>query len=122
MKLLKILAVILLTATTAMADPGIVEQVPVPMVTILPTALPTAFPTPQFGAGQTLRTRTVCNSTNVEIWCTDSYPTVSPYSVPAGSCETQNYGANNSQASKGVGCIRPANTPASGTVNIWGSK
>lgn len=122
MKWIKFLLISLLATVPAWADPGIVEQVPVPMVVILPTALPTAFPTPQFGAGQTLRTRTVCNYTNVEVWCTDSYPTVSPYSVAAGACETQNYGANNSQASKGVGCIRPANTPASGTVNIWGSK
>lgn len=122
MNLIKLLAVILLTATTALADPGIVEQTPVPMVTILPTALPTAFPTPQFGAGQTLRTRTVCNTTNVEIWCSDGAATPAPYPVPAGSCETQNYAANNSQMSKGVACIRPANTPASGTVNIWGSK
>lgn len=89
-------------------------------VIILPTALPTTFPTPQFGAvAAGLKYFWITNTTNQDIWC--SAASTSPqFFIPAGSTYWTNLAANGLKISAGIGCIHPANTPASGQVTIGG--
>lgn len=102
--------------------PALTAETPVAMVVILPTQLPTAFATPQFANSGNLKTRTICNATNQDVWCANNAATPIAYNVPAGTCNTENYAANWLTQTKGIGCIHPSSTPSSGTVTIWGSK
>lgn len=99
---------------------ALAEATPAAIATILPTALPTAFGTPQFPNTNALKSAFINNTTNQEVWCATSGGTSPTIVVPAGSYWFDNYGDSDAKMSGAIGCIHPAATPASGTVEIGG--
>jgi hypothetical protein len=103
-------------------SPALVEMTPVVMVTVLPTAMPTAFGTPQYAGLAGAKTYTVQSTFDQETWCAYGGATSAAFSVGASKTVTDNCAARGAQCSGAISCIHPANTPASGTLQIWGSK
>lgn len=120
-----VLAVALLLPVTAWAQSGVLLEVtPKAQVVALPTQIPTAFaatPFP-FPNATSLRAVRINNQFNVDIWCTYGRPgaTPAPFTVPAQSQHYENFASNGARMSSSVNCIRPAATPASGTLQVWG--
>lgn len=98
------------------------EVTPIPQITVLPTAIPTAWPTPQFSNSEPLSSLTIRNGFDQNVWCDYGVSTPAPFTVPAGSTYTSNFASRDRRMSSSVRCLRPAATPASGTLEIWGEK
>lgn len=98
------------------------EVTPIPQVTIIPTAIPTAWPTPQFANSAPLSSLTIRNGFDQNVWCDYGVATPAPFTVPAGSTYTSNFASRGRKMSSSVRCLRPAATPAAGTLEIWGEK
>lgn len=103
-------------------SPALVEMTPVVMVTVLPTAMPTAFTTPQYAGLAGAKSYTVLNGFNQDVWCAYGGASAAAFAVPATSSLTDNCGARGDTCAGGLSCIHPSSTPASGTLQIWGSK
>ena len=119
MRVITLLLVLLSLASIAIAEPK--EANYASITTILPTALPTAYSTPHFANTAQKRHVWIRNSTNEEVWCAVNGSTSTSIVVPAGATWWDNLGARDQKLSGPIGCIRPANTPASGNVIIGGS-
>lgn len=92
------------------------ETTPLPMVIVAANAVPTAFGTPNFVGTPGIRTSSVTNTTNQDLYCALN-GSITPFAfVPAGSTWYENWAANQLKLSGGINCIHPSSTPASGSV------
>lgn len=95
------------------------EMTPIPEITVLPTAIPTAFSTPQFSNTRAISALTINNNFNVDVLCDYGVSTPAPFTVPAGTIYTDNFGARQEKMSSPVRCIRASNTPSTGSLKIF---
>jgi hypothetical protein len=125
----KLLLIVFLLPAVAFAGPSAQDDLtqrhevtPIPMITVIPTAIPTAYSTPQFTNTDALRSVTVDNGFDQDVWCAFNGSTSTHFRVRAGTAYFKNWAENQQKYSGGVSCIRPSSTPASGTLVIYGDK